>query len=1027
MFVEAIPKTSESNFIFRPVKDGNHSHDQTFAERRPYKILHNVVEGRIRFIVPRLRYNEELKDIFEKHFLQRKGVENVSISSITGTLLLTFDPKILARDLILQAIEILLSSTPKVMPRTRIKEDSPSKIIRPLSFEVSKSTDAEVDWHKKEKDEVLTQLRVRFQSGLSDLSFAERLKEYGPNRIHAPHVRTPWDILKGQIVNLPIMLLIGSAGISFATAATVEGAVILALIGTNAIIGYRTEMAAERTASLIESTPLSTISVRRNRSLIQVVPEQLVPGDLIWVKEGMMVPVDARLLETHGLTVDESALTGESLPIVKTVHALQSGICALADRTNMIYRGTLITGGSAIAVVVATGTRTELGKIQGLVNKTRNSQTPLQRQTHELTNILIYGSLGLGISMLGIGALYSMGVIPTLQLSLAMTVAAIPEGLPVLVTITLAQSANKMRRKNVLVRNLDAIETLGAAQILCLDKTGTLTQNRMSVVSLYAGMRELDWTGALESIVETLHTPIFADVLRLLHVAVLCNDTEILQDSDAKPKLNGSPTEAALVEMALNANLDVEDLRIRFPLLKTDYRTENKSYMQTEHTLSENKRFLAVKGSPAQVLELCTKQMKGNKVVALSKIARNKIIAQNERMGSSALRVLGLAYAEVEDGEAHDLIWLGLVGMKDIERKGAKELIRALHEAGIKPVMITGDQSGTAGALAHSLGFAPDGNLQIVDFTEIKDLSDEELEKHALGAHVFSRVAPSEKLRIVQMLKAQSKIVAMVGDGINDTPALKASHIGVAMGKRGADVAREVANVVIMDDNVRTLLPAIERGRTSHESIRKAIHFLLSTNFSETLLMLSAGALGMGQALHPLQILWINLLSDLFPALALAMEPSDPRVLKRGPQNPHAPLMNRKDFKRIGAEASVMAGLALLGFGVGTAWYGRGARAQTMAFVTLTSAQLLHTFSSRSAEHSIFGKGTLPKNKNIALAVLSGFALQCIPLAVPSVRRMFALAPLGVKDLLVCGGLALSNFVLNEAYRGLKGEKNNEA
>jgi len=1005
LFVQAVEKANGSRLIIRNETDEFCS--QTL--HRPFKIIHNSIQGRIRFSVPKLRYDGKLKTRLETKLSRLSKVQSVKASSVTANVLICFDAENLSESALCEILENELSS---------LEDDHETGLVSMAPLSLSENRDPH--WHLLEKEDVLAHWKVRLKSGLGDKALERRTQKYGQNRIHVAHVRTPVEILRGQFTSLPILLLMGSAGISFVTAAAVEGGVILSLIAANAFIGYRTEMAAERAASLLENTSLSTVSVLRRKVLEKIAPEFLVPGDLVWLKEGMSVPADARLIETQGLTLDESALTGESLPVVKSAKALRTGVSAIADRNNMVYRGTLVTGGSGFAVVVNTGARTELGRIQNLVNNTKNSETPLQRQTNQLTNVLIYASLAMGAGMVGISMLYGFGFVETLQLSLSMTIAAIPEGLPVLVTITLAQSANKMRKRNVLVRNLDAIETLGATQIICLDKTGTLTQNLMSVVSLFVGMQEWDWKNDLTRIISDLNLPSNEDLLRLLHVSVLCNDTVINTQLGPHPKLKVSPTEKSLVEMALNAELDVVRLRANNPLIKTDYRTEDKSYMRTVHEGQNGVRLVAVKGSPEQVLKLCTKQIKAGKKVLLTKAARKAILEQNEKMGLSALRVLGMAYSESKDDESEaELVWLGLVGMKDVERVGARDLIRSLHEAGIKPVMITGDQSATACALAHSLGFAPDGKLEVCDFGDLKLMSDEELEKHSLRAHVFSRVAPSEKLKIVQILKSKSKIVAMVGDGINDTPALKASHIGVAMGKRGADVAREVANVVIMDDNLRTLLPAIERGRTSYDSIKKAILFLLATNFSETLLMIGAGSVGLGQALNPLQILWINLISDLFPALALAMEPPDAKVLKRGPHNPNARIMDRTDFKRISSEAGLMAGLALVAFGAGTSRYGRGPRAQTMAFVTLTSAQLLHTFSSRSVEHSVFRSAKLPANKFIALSVFTGFALQCIPLAIPGVRGLFGLRPLALVDWALCGALAATNFVLNEAYRGV--------
>ncbi len=991
MPLNALPKTKSSeNVAILPLVKPQSS------PTLPFKILHNLVKGRIRLGIPLLRYNIFLKNFLESELEQVPSITNIEIHLVTGSLLLLFEPELLAEEFLIELLIKLLTHF---------------SFSKTFQDETEAEQKEELAWHLLEKDAVLAHWKVDAKTGLEEQILQTYRKQFGPNRIHSFQMRSSSEILREQLTSLPILLLFGSAGISLASAAVVEAGVIMGLIGINAFIGYRTEMSAERSANLLSNTQLTTVCVRRGGIRTQIPPDLLVPGDILALQEAMSIPADARLIETQGLNVDESALTGESVPIVKNARRLKAHAHALADRNNMVYKGTLVTGGRGLAVVVATGAQTELGKIQKLVNLTQNTQTPLQRQTHELTNYLIFGSLALGAAMIGVNLLYGFGIVETMQLSLSMTVAAIPEGLPVLVTMTLAQSANLMRKKNVLVRNLDAIETLGATQILCLDKTGTLTKNMMSVVSFYFDGKEYDWNQ------EFLKQDFCKNraFLRFLEIGVLCNETHIVFKNNHSPKLTGSPTEKALIEMALDAGLDVEALRKRFPLVKTDYRTECKSYMQTEHIYGEGK-LIAIKGSPTQVLSLCEKELREGKIIPLSDSSRKIIEEENRKLGERALRVLGLAYAKSEEGER---IWLGLVAMKDLERPGARELIHSLHEAGIKPVMITGDQCATAAALAHSLGFSKGEKLEVCDFSQIKNLSEEELEKCALKTHVFSRVAPSEKLKIVQILKSKSKIVAMVGDGINDTPALKASHIGVAMGKRGADVARDVSNVVLLDDNVRTLLPAIAQGRTSYDSIKKSILFLLSTNFSETLLMLGAGSLGLGQPLNPMQILWINLISDLFPALALAMEAPQDSVLKRGPHDPNISIMNRKDFGRIGTQAGLMASLALTSFVIGKMRYGNGPRAQTMSFLTLTSAQLLHTLTSRSTEHSVFRGPRLPSNRLLNGSVLLGTLLQFTPLAFPSIRKLFCLAPIRFGDLLLCASLAVLNFIMNEAYKAL--------
>lgn len=995
MFVESVLANESSNVVIAPLlpleddSDKNH-----FSLMQRFSILHNLIQGRIRFSIPELKRNIPLKKFIEYELIQYEGIYSVNISSVTGSLLIYFEPEILIEYALCKLLNIILDN---FQPNLEGFPKIPS--IR------SQVTKQELPWHHMSQDEVLAYWDVNVETGLETESLQARFEQFGYNTLQREQARSPWDIFQDQFKNLPVALLLGSAVVSFATAAAFEGGVILSLIGVNALIGYRTEMSAQHTVSLLEKTKLTSIRVRRNRKLVDLVSEELLPGDVFYLKEGMYVPADARLLESHHLTVDESALTGESLPVLKSAESLNIHV-ALADRHNMVYRGTFVTAGKGWGLVVGTGLNTQIGFIQNLVDSTENSETPLQKQTHRLGNQIALGSFGVGAGMLGLCFLRKVGWLETCKLSLAMIVAAIPEGLPMLVTLSLERSARMMRKDKVLVRNLDAIETLGSAQILCFDKTGTLTQNKMSVISLFVDREILDWPTHEEKASVSERS-----LSCLMELAVLCNDTK-LSEEEGKVILIGSPTEKALIEMALDFSIDVKALRDLCPLKSVQYRTEQHSYMKTVHN-REGKFYEAIKGSPEQVLELCSYLLHRGKILKLTSLEKKQILEANENMGALALRVLGLAY--VQEGR---VVWVGLVGMRDKERKGTRELVHSLHHAGIKPIMITGDQAATARALGYSLGFMKEGEcLEVCDFAQCRHFKDEELEEQARKAHVFARVTPADKLRIVQILKAQGKIVAMIGDGINDTPALKASHIGVAMGKKGADVARDIANMVILDDNLNSLLPAIEKGREGYDSIKKSVLFLLSTNLSEILLMFGATAFGMGQALHPLQILWINLVSDLFPALALAFDPSDKKVLAQGPLDGEAPLMSRSDFKRIGSEAGMMAGLALTAYGAGIAFYGRGTKAQTMAFLTLTSSQLLHTFSSRSEDHSIFSKAKLQNNPYIGASVFLGWVLQGLPFVSGRVRQLFGLSPMALKDIGICGALALSNYLWNELSR----------
>ncbi len=666
--------------------------------------------------------------------------------------------------------------------------------------------------------------------------------------------------------------------------------------------------------------------VIRDGQLVEVEAEALVPGDIMVLVPGTRVAADGRVLESRSLMVDESALTGESLPVTKRVETLDKPEVPLGDRFNMVYKGTAITGGSGLAVVVGTGRYTEIGVIQALVGETRPPETPMQRQLDVLGNQMVLLSGGICGIMFLIGLARGYGWLQMLKTSISLAVAAVPEGLPTVATTTLALGIRNMRRHHVLVRHLDAVETLGAMQVICLDKTGTLTLNRMTVLAIYCGGRHI-----------TLANDVFHDngmrmdpaqheeLLRLVQVGVLCNETEV-NGSEGGYELKGSATETALVHLAIAAGVAVDALRRQYPTVRVEYRTENRSFMRTVHTVKEGGKLVAVKGSPSEVLEMCKWWIKdGIRLRAHGNGPHRDTHGKRAHGRGSVARARDSLMRNRRRPISHcaeEFIWLGITGMADPVRPGVKELIALFHQAGIDTIMITGDQSATAYAIGKELGLSRSGELDILDSTKLEQLDPEVLTGLAQKVNIFSRVSPANKLQIIQALQRSGKVAAMTGDGINDGPALRAADIGVAMGETGTDVARSVSDVVLEDDDLRTMIVAISEGRTIYNNIRKSVHFLTATNLSEIMVMVGSIGSGLGTPLSTMQLLWINLVTDIFPALALAVEPPEPDILSRPPRDPREPILRPADFKRYGFEAFAITAGSMCSYGYAVARYG---------------------------------------------------------------------------------------------------------
>jgi len=1015
--------------------------------------LHVAVPGRARLRVRGLRRSMVLERALEASLPGRAGIRSASASARTGSLLVRFDPRG-SLDEVLRAVEELvadlasaapahragsLRGRPSLAALLRVGASSPGRATRwsagpPRSEEMDPpqarvrrpkpelAADPVDPWHLREADAALLRFGTSPERGLASDQVAALLESFGPNTLPRPQPRSPLAIMADQVETLPVAMLAASAAVALLTGGVADALVIGSVVLLNAAIGYVTESQSEKTIRLLTGFRPASARVIRDGAVRTVPGEEVVPGDLLVLGSGTPIVADARLLRTKRLVVDESALTGESVPVAKSPVRVERDDTPLGDRTNMIYRGTLVTGGSGVGVVVGTGTATEIGRIQRLAGEARPPETPSQQQLRTLGNQLVAAGGAVCGAMFAVGTWRGLGILSMLRSAISLAVASLPEGLPTIATTTLALGVRDLRRHRVLVRHIGAVETLGSVQVLCLDKTGTITWNRMTAMAVCAeGQRfpiedsRLRW--------DRLDDARRATLERLIEASVLCNEAEVIE-TDGAHLLEGSPTERAFLSLALGSGIDAVAVRRRHPLVRLEHRSDQVNYMTSLHEAPGERRRLAVKGNPTEVLSLCKTIRRNGGVHPLTDADRSRIDAENGRMAGEALRVLGIAEAELPDdslswssGDGDALTWLGLVGLADPPRPGIGALLRRFHDAGIDTSMITGDQSATAYAIAKRIELARDGRLEILDSANMERVPPEVLATLAERVRVFSRVSPAHKLEIVQALQRAGKVVAMTGDGINDGPALKAADVGIAMGVNGSEIARTVADIVLERDDLDTLVDAVRRGRTIRENTRKAIHYLLSSNLSEILVMFGGVASGRSGPLSPMQLLWLNLMTDVLPGLGLAVEPPDPEVLERPSRDPHEPLLRRADYWRIGIEGTLLASGALAAWARALRRHGPGRAAGTVAFMTLTTGQLLHAFSCRSETRSLFDRTWSPFNWPLKAAVGGSLALQLATPFVPGLSGVLGLSRIGASDALA---IAVGASLPLLAHEGLK-------
>ena len=866
-------------------------------------------------------------------------------------------------------------------------------------------------WYAKTPGQTLSELGVS-RSGLTPRQAQERLEQYGPNKLAGAKKESLAARFLAQMKDPMILVLLAAAALSLLSSGGedwIEALIILVIVVVNACISISQEDSAEKALEALQKMSAPLAKVVRGGEQIRLETDLLVPGDIIVLEAGDLVPADARILECANLKADESAMTGESVPVNKQADQVLPAGTVLGDRSNMVISSTVVTNGRAVCVVTDTGMNSEVGRIAGMLMGEEDASTPLQRKLTEISKTLSFVCLAVCAIMFGVGLLYHRPLLEMLMAAVSLAVAAIPEGLPAIVTIVLALGVQRMVKHNAIVKKLPAVETLGCAGVICSDKTGTLTMNKMTVKQVW--------------------TPGDRHRKEALTIGALCNDTVLAPDG----KTTGDPTETAFVDAALLDGLDKNAMEKELPRVAELPFDSDRKLMSTVHPVGGKYRVM-VKGAPDVLLSRCTHILAGSVVPLTASLARD-VENANASMAEQALRVLACGYKDMDQlpsvnptsGELEaNLTFVGLVGMIDPPRIEVKDAVAQCYAAGIRPVMITGDHKLTAVAIAKELDIFRSGDLAItgedLDFMP-QELLEQDVDKFA----VYARVSPEHKMRIVKAWQKKGMVVAMTGDGVNDAPALKVADIGCAMGVTGTDVAKGAADMILTDDNFATIVKAVEQGRGIYSNIKKAIHYLLSCNIGEIVTLFLATLLNFHQPpLVAVQLLWLNLVTDSLPALALGMEPVEPSVMEEKPRSASEPLFTRRFSIRLAWQGLMVGLLTLAAY-----WLGEyvlsdptlaDATANTMAFATLTFCQLFHAFNVRSETQSIAHIG-LTSNPAMNKAFLVGMALQLSVLLIPPLMSVFRVCALTLTEWLVVLGLSLIPLAVCEIEKAVRRNK----
>lgn len=912
-------------------------------------------------------------------------------------------------------------------------------------------------WHTVGIDKTLQQLSSNKDTGLSSQQVSERLQQYGPNELEETGGRSAWSIFVDQFTNIMLVMLMFVAVISGfldikSNTFPKDAIAIFAIVVLNGILGYFQEQSAEKALAALKNLASPLVRVLRDGKTSEIAAKELVPGDVMLLEAGVKIAADGRLIEASNLQVRESALTGEAIAATKQANLELPEDASLGDRLNLIFQGTEVVQGRAKAIVTNTGMQTELGKIAAMLQSVETEPTPLQQRMSQLGNVLVSGALGLVVVVVIGGMItFQNGSIgfdtsrfeDLLEVSLSMAVAVVPEGLAAVVTVTLALGTRRMVKRNALIRKLPAVETLGSVTTICSDKTGTLTQNKMVVQLVSTGDCTVaiggdgyapigDFTDRHTS-TKINNLEEYPELESLLIACAVCNDA-VLQQEQQEWQILGDPTEGALLCVAGKAGIYKEKQSQLLPRTAEFPFSSERKRMSVICEVPGHSGFPAVegqqpnylmltKGSPELTLERCKGIIVGDRVQPLTQEMRDRILAENNNMASAGLRVLGFGYKiwenlpseGSEETSEQDMIWLGLVSMLDAPRPEVREAVVKCRDAGIRVVMITGDHQLTAKAIAYNLGIAKEGD-RVLTGQELEKLSQEELKQQVEQVSVYARVSPEHKLRIVQALQSWGKFVAMTGDGVNDAPALKQADIGIAMGITGTDVSKEASDMVLLDDNFATIVAAAEEGRVVYSNIRRFIKYILGSNIGEVLTIAAAPLIGLGGVpLTPLQILWMNLVTDGVPALALAVEPGEPNVMKKPPFSPRESIFARglgSYIIRIGIIFAILT-IAMMSWAYGythAPGHGNPDAWKTMVFTTLCLAQMGHAIAIRSNTQLTIELNPLT-NVFVWGAVIVTTILQLMLIYVPPLRAFFGTHYLTPLELMVCFGFSALMFV----------------
>ncbi|WP_036728388.1 calcium-translocating P-type ATPase, PMCA-type [Peptoniphilus mikwangii] len=896
-----------------------------------------------------------------------------------------------------------------------------------------------MQWYNKLSEEVFEELDTS-EEGLSEEQVLERFIEFGKNELEKEEKKPFIKKLADQFLDPMIIILICAGLVSAYFKEVVDSIIIVAIVVVNATLSIYQEGKAEEAIAALQKMSSPKAKVVRNGKSIEVDSAELVPGDYVILETGDIVPADLRLVDSKNLKIDESSLTGESVPVEKNAKEIYKSKMEIGDRANMAYSSTIVSYGRGAGVVVETGIKTEIGQIATSIQTVDREQTPLQKKLAGLSKTLGILVVAICILVLLVGLLYKHDFLTMFMTSISLAVAAVPEGLPAIVTIVLSIGMGKMAEKNAIVKKLLAVETLGTTTVICSDKTGTLTQNEMTVVKAFIDSKTIEIAGTgylpkgeITYSGQNILLDDFKDLKLLATIAALTNDARLNITENDEASIIGDPTEGALLTFAEKVGYSVDELNNKYSRDAEIPFDSDRKMMSTIHSgYTENKAISFTKGAPDIVLSNCKYYLDNGEIKELTNEAKDTIMSVNSRFARSALRVLAYAYREFDqipsvltsENVEREMIFVGLTGMIDPARPEVIQAISECKDAGIIPVMITGDYLETGLAIAIELGIAKD-KTQAIMGRELNDMTDEQIREIVKEKRVFTRVSPENKVQIVRALKENGHIAAMTGDGVNDAPAIKRADIGIAMGITGTDVAKNTADVILTDDNFATIVNAVEEGRIIYSNIKKFVGFLLSCNIGEVLIVLISIILNLPVPLIPIQLLWLNLVTDSFPALALGVENADAKIMQEPPRDPNESILD-KELKITVLVQSIAITISTLGaYMIGLKWFGKEGigleYARTMAFATLILSELLRSYSARSIKNTLLSIGIF-SNRKLVSATAFSLMLMLLVMYIPGIRELFKLESIGIREWVVVLVASVIPLILGEIQKALRFE-----